>query len=67
MSKYNSIILNIIIKNKRGIKRERQEEMGGQRHGGGRREGRGGEEEAEKQVTLCVPTRCHPIAVLTPS
>lgn len=65
MSKYNSIILNIIIKSKRGIKREKQEEMGGQRHGGGRREGRGGEEEAEEQVTLCVPTRCHPIAVLS--
>lgn len=45
MSKYNSIILNIIIKSKRGIKREKQKEMSGQRHGGGRREGRGGKEE----------------------
>lgn len=67
MSKYNSIILNIVIKSKRGIKREKQEEMSGQRHGGGRREGRGRKEEAEKQVTLCISTRCHPIAVLTPS
>lgn len=42
MSKYNSIILNIVIKSKRGIKREKQEEMGGQRHGGGRRDGGAG-------------------------
>lgn len=58
MSKYNSVILNIVIKSKRGIKRESNRK---------RWVDRGMKEEGEKEGAgkrKCVSTRCHPIAVL---